>query len=71
MQLDVSQQRGARDLVRFFRRREYLAVEHEPGIVEVVPINSVSEPADRLRTLRDLAEWTARHPGVDAGPIDD
>jgi hypothetical protein len=71
MKLDVNESRGARDLVRFFRRREYLAVEQEPGVIEVVPIDSVSERADRSRTLRDLEEWRLNHPGIDAAPSRD
>ena len=70
MRLHITDPREARGLVRFFRRREYLAVERERGILEVVPINSLSDRSDRLRTLRDLADWKAACPGVDVEPIE-
>ncbi len=70
MRLHISDPRETRDLVRFFRRREYLAVEHERGILEVVPINSLTDRAERLRTLHDLAEWKAAYPGVEAEPLE-
>ncbi|MBA2616376.1 MAG: hypothetical protein H0U90_11490 [Actinobacteria bacterium] len=58
-----------KDLVRFFRRRDYLAVEAEPGVVEVVPIDAVSEVAGRARTLLDLKAWKAEHPDVTIEPV--
>ena len=58
-----------KDLVRFFRRRDYLAVEAEPGVVEVLPISGADEPADRARTLHDLDEWKAQNPGVEVEPL--
>jgi hypothetical protein len=70
MKLQVHDQQAAENLVRFFRRRDYLAVHEPPGIVEAVPIQSVGERADRMRTLGDLAEWRAENPGVEATPIE-
>jgi hypothetical protein len=70
MKLRVDDNQTAERLVRFFRRREYLAVHEPPGTVEVVPIQSVSERDDRIRTLRELDEWRAENPGADAAPID-
>jgi hypothetical protein len=71
MKLRVDEQHAAQSLVRFFRRREYLAVHEPPGTVEVVPIRSVSERADRVRTLRDLEEWRAENPGSLVRPTDE
>jgi hypothetical protein len=66
MRLYVPDSQAARDLVRFFRARGYLAVADPGGEVEVVPIASRGEAADRASTLRDLAAWRADHPGVAA-----
>ena len=71
MRLRVDDPKAAADLVRFFRRREYLAVQEPPGVVEVVPITSVSERADRARTLRDLAAWRDEHPGATVASVED
>ncbi len=71
MRLRVDDPSAAADLVRFFRRRDYLAVEDPPGIVEVVPITSVNERADRARTLRDLSTWREQNPGADVALADD
>jgi hypothetical protein len=71
MRIRIDDPPSARDLVRFLRRRDYLAVEESEGLVEAVPINSVSERADRVRTLRELSDWMAQHPGVSAEPADD
>jgi hypothetical protein len=66
MRIRVSDPRKSRELVRFLRGREYLAVAHHDGPVEAVPINSISERADRVRMLRDLADWMAENPGLEA-----
>lgn len=72
MRLHVSESAAVRDLVRFLRTRDYLAVDEGDGMVEVVPIGSVSEAADRARLLRDLDEWrTGRPPGSDVFLLDD
>jgi len=71
MRIRLSDPRAAKDLVRFFRSRAYLAAERDPNVVEVVPINAVSQRADRARALRDLAEWSQANPGVDAVPLAD
>ena len=68
MRIELTEPRATRDLVRFLRDRDYLAVEEPGGVVEVVPIQVVSELADRARTLRDLGAWLAQHPGVGATP---
>jgi hypothetical protein len=70
MELRITDPELAGDLVRFFRRRGYLAVSESPGVVEVVPIRSASERANRAKMLCDLAEWTRGHPGVEAEPVD-
>lgn len=71
MRLRVSDSRLARDLVRFFRARDYLAVEEGAGLVAVVPINAVSERADRISILREVEEWLAAHPDVRVEPIEE
>lgn len=71
MKLRVDDHQAAENLVRFFRRREYLAVHEPPGTVEVVPIRSVSEQADRALTLRDLDGWRAENPTAVVEPNDD
>jgi hypothetical protein len=70
MKLRVDDQQAAESLVRFFRRREYLAVHEPPRSVEVVPIQAVSERADRIRTLRDLEDWRTENPGAAVTPSD-
>jgi hypothetical protein len=71
MQIQISDPRAAKDLTRFFRSREYLAVERTKGVLEVVPIQAVGQRADRRRTLRDLAEWAAANPEFEATPMDE
>jgi hypothetical protein len=51
-------------LVRFLRQGDYLAVAHEPDLLEVVPLNPVSERGDRLRLNSTLASWQMSHPHV-------
>ena len=68
MRIQLTEPRAARELVRFLRDRDYLAVEESGGVVEAVPIQVVSEPADRARTLRDLDAWLAENPDVGATP---
>ncbi len=63
MQVRLSDPARKRDLIRYLRARDYLAVD-EDGAVVAVPINSVSERADLLRLTRDLREWQSQHPGV-------
>ena len=69
MRVRVSDPTLTRDLIRFLRRHEYLAVEEEPEFIEAVPINSVSARADRNRLRGHLDEWQAEHPGVTAEPL--
>jgi hypothetical protein len=66
MRIYVPDSEAARDLVRFFRARNYLAVADPGGEVEVVPIAGRGETADRASTLSDLAAWRADHPGIAA-----
>lgn len=63
MRVRISDPALLRPLVLYFRSRGYLAVE-ERGTVSVVPLNAVSERADRFRFQRDLTEWQSEHPGV-------
>ena len=70
MRVKVSDRRAARALVRFPRGRNYLAVEESPGVVDVMPINSVSQRTDRARTLGDLDAWMTENPGLEARPLD-
>lgn len=65
MRIELDNPQATRALVRFLRGREYLAVAQGSAIVEVVPINSTTEQADRRRTLSDLEEWRAEHPEVE------
>ena len=71
MEIEVSDPRAARDLVRFLRGRGYLAVERRRGVVEAVPIDAAGREADRLRTLREVEEWAVEHGGVHVRPLDD
>ncbi len=68
MRTRLSDGRAARDLVRFLRDRDYLAVEVTHGVVEAVPIQSVGDDLDRTRTLADVDIWLATRPGVVATP---
>ena len=70
MRFRIEDPRAAKDLVRFFRRRDYLAVQADDGSIEVVSIQSVSERGDRTRTLRDLDEWKAANPDVTVETLD-
>ncbi len=70
MRIRVGDPQAARDLVRFLRRRGYLAVADAEGVVEAVPIESAGEAPDRARTLRDLAEWSAATPARRPEPLD-
>ncbi len=70
MRFRIDDSRGASDLVRYFRRRGYLAAEVGAGEVEIVPIESMGDPADRARTLRDLTVWKGEHPEVRVDPLE-
>ena len=70
MRFQVDDATRARDLVRFFRRQGYLAVASDDGTVDAMPIDAVSEHADRARTLRDLGVWQAEHPDVTVRPLE-
>ena len=70
MRFRIDDPRGARDLVRYFRRRGYLAAEVGEAEVEIVPIESVGDLADRARTLRDLKVWKAEHPEARVDPLE-
>ena len=70
MRIRLDNPQAARALVRFLRGREYLAVARPEGVVEAVPINSTTEGNDRLRTLRDLEDWRAEHPEIEATPLE-
>jgi hypothetical protein len=69
MRFQIDDRRGASDLVRFFRRRGYLAADVGDH-VEIVAIESAGELADRARTLRDLGEWKAAHPEARVEPLE-
>ena len=71
MRIRISDPRAARDLVRFFRTRGYLAAARGPNVVEVVPIDSAGERADRARALGDLETWSEANPGIGAVPLPD
>ncbi len=55
------------DLITHLRTRGYLATS-DGSLVSVVPINVLSERADRKRFERDLELWRAEHPGVLVAP---
>jgi hypothetical protein len=71
MRIYVSDPAAAKELTRFFRRRDYLAVVSGPGLVDVAPIQSVDARHDLARTRRDLDEWAAENPNVRAVLRDD
>jgi hypothetical protein len=71
MRIRLNNPDTARDLVRFLRRRGYLAVAEPRAVVEAVPINTVSEQADRSRLLQDLSAWMAENPGLEATLVED
>lgn len=52
-----------RDLIRFLRARDYLAIEEAEQVV-AVPLEAVDRRTDRERAERDLDEWRLEHPGV-------
>lgn len=70
MRFRIDDSRGARDLVRYFRRRGYLAAEVGDGEVDIVPIESGGDLADRARTLRDLKVWKDENPDVRVDPLE-
>jgi hypothetical protein len=69
MRFRLSDAAAVRDFVRFFRRRDYLAVEAEPGVVEVLPIGAADELTARAATLRDLEDWKTDWPDVEVEPL--
>ena len=71
MEIEVSDPRAARDLVRFLRGRGHLAVERRRGVVEAVPIDAAGREADRLRTLREVEQWAAERGDLRVRPLDD
>jgi hypothetical protein len=71
MHIRVDDRSRCRELVRYFRRSGFLAVERDPGVVEVVPIDARDEERDRRRTLAALAVWTRETRGGGATPFPD
>ena len=71
MLIEVSDREAARELVRFLRRRHYLAVDRGEGLIETVPIDATDPRADRVRTLRDVEAWAADHGGLTVRPLED
>lgn len=71
MRVRISDPSLATDLIEFFRRNAFLAVQETPDTIDVLPINTVSERADRLRIGRYLEAWLADHPGVVAELAED
>ena len=63
MRVRLSEPARTRDLIRYLRAKDYLAVE-EDGAVIAVPIRAVSERADLKRFALDVAQWQADHRGV-------
>ena len=61
----------APDLVAFFRRNAFLAVEEADGTIDVLPIRAGSKESDRVRIGRYVETWLADHPGVLAEFVDD
>ncbi len=59
------------DLVAFFRRNAFLAVQDSDDTIDVLPIRAASERSDQLRIDRYVAAWLADHPGVVAELVDD
>ena len=54
-----------RALVRYLHERQYLALAHEDGVVEAVPMNAVSERGDWARLSRELEAWRRDHREVE------
>ncbi|HEV3407217.1 MAG TPA: hypothetical protein VG079_00895 [Gaiellaceae bacterium] len=59
------------DLVAFFRRNAFLAVQEAEATIDVLPIRAGSEESDRVRIGRYVEAWLADHPGVVAELVDD
>ena len=59
------------DLVAFFRRNAFLAVQETDATIDVLPIRAGSEDSDRIRIGRYVAAWLVDHPGVIAELVDD
>ena len=51
-------------LAQFFQERDCLAVRRAHGIVEVAPLITLSESADRRRVIDLLDEWRQSNPDV-------
>jgi hypothetical protein len=60
----------APDLVAFFRRNAFLAVQEADATIDVLPIPARSEESDRVRIGRYVEAWLADHPGVVAELVD-
>ena len=71
MRIEVTDREAARELVRFLRRRHYLAVDRGGAIVETVPIDASDPRVDRVRTLRDVEAWAADRGGLAVRPLED
>jgi hypothetical protein len=67
--LRVTDPTHAHSLVRFFRSRDYLAVQRARDVVEVVPLIALSESADRRRLIRLVDEWRRDNPNAAIDPL--
>ena len=58
-------------LVRFLHQREYLAIAHDQGVVEALPLNAVSARGDRMRLNGELAAWRRHHREVETELVEE
>ena len=71
MPVRISDPSLAPNLVEFFRRNAFLAVQETEGTIDVLPIHARSEESDRVKIGRYVEAWLADHPGVAAELVDD
>ncbi len=71
MPVRISDPTLAPDLVEFFRRNAFVAVQEADDMIDVLPIRARSEEYDLLRIGRYVEAWLADHPGVVAELVAD
>jgi hypothetical protein len=71
MPVRISDPALAADLVDFFRRNAFLAVQETDNLIDVLPIRVLGDGFDRLKISRYVEAWLTDHPGVAAELIDD
>jgi hypothetical protein len=71
MRVRISDGGRASELVAFFRARDFLAVKRSRTLLEVSPLVTLSDGADRGRVVRVLDEWEAANPEAAADLLRD